>query len=63
MWVEITPTREFIEMPHNITFLYASVNGSMVGLSGKYDLMIRTFLTAHTLMMFRGQSWGNLDYK
>lgn len=32
MWVEITPTRELIHMPNNITFLYASLNGSMVGL-------------------------------
>lgn len=35
MWVEITPTSEFLQMPNNITFLYASLNGSMVGLHGK----------------------------
>lgn len=34
MWVEITPTRDFIKMPHNITFLYTSLNGSMIGLTG-----------------------------
>lgn len=34
MWVEITPTVQFIKMPHNITYLYTSLNGSMVGLTG-----------------------------
>jgi hypothetical protein len=32
--VEITPTVQFIKMPHNITYLYTSLNGSMVGLTG-----------------------------
>lgn len=55
MWVEITPTVQFIKMPHNITYLYTSLNGSMVGLTGqKSDEAIN--LTLHL-----PYDWGHIS--
>lgn len=35
MWVEIRPTADFVSIPHNMTYLMTSMNGSQLGLEGE----------------------------
>ena len=40
MWIEITPTKQFVNIDHNMTYLSSQLLGEQIGLKGKLSRLI-----------------------